>query len=288
MLGEFLGVLTALFWAASTILSAKALRDVNPIRVNMLRTLFSAVTMPFISLALGELNEIPNVDLKSFLLVVVAIIIGVGLGDTLLFKSVTMIGVSKSYTIAYTYPLFTILIAVPALRESLIPKHLLGAIVITFGVILVTSSRNADQRGEAGNVNVRGVLVALGCSVMWAVGTVLVTAGLRGISPTLANTLRLPFLFLFLLAVSKPKGKWNLNRWSLAAIALSGLLGTVVGGVTFLFSVQMIGASRATALSATSPLWASIMSSILLKEKVTLRLLSASALVVLGVYALTT
>ncbi|KYH40817.1 MAG: permease [Candidatus Bathyarchaeota archaeon B26-2] len=287
MLGEFLAVLTALLWAVSTILSARALRDMNPIRANMLRTLFSALTMPFISLALGEFNEISNIDPVSLLFVIVAAIIGFGLGDTFLFKSMTMIGVSRSYTIAYTYPLFTILIAVPTLRESLLPTHLLGAVAITLGVILVTSGESGDREGEAKNVNLWGVLAALANALLWAVGTVLVAVGLREMSATLANTLRFPLLFLFLLVLSKPKGKWNLNHKSLAAIALSGLLGMVIGGITFLLSVQMIGASRATALSATSPLWASIMSSLLLRERVTARLLSASTLVVLGVYVLT-
>ena len=77
MLGEFLAVLTALLWAVSTILSARALRDMNPIRANMLRTLFSALTMPFISLALGEFNEISNIDSVSLLFVIVAAIIAI-------------------------------------------------------------------------------------------------------------------------------------------------------------------------------------------------------------------
>ncbi|RJS84949.1 DMT family transporter [Candidatus Bathyarchaeota archaeon] len=282
--GEALGILTAFLWAASTILSAQALRETSPIRVNAVRTAASAIVMPFISLALGELQNVGKVDPFHLFLVVVAAIIGFGLGDTFLFKSITLIGVSRSYTIAYTYPLFTVLIAIPALGENILPKHLLGAVLITLGVILVTSTEKESH--DKKRMSLLGFLGALANSILWAVGTVLVTAGLKGMSVTLANTLRFPLLSVFLFALSNPRHRWNLTRRNVFLIVLSGIVGMVIGGITFLLSIKFIGASRATALSATSPVWAAIMSSLILREKVSVRVFAASLVVMLGVYAL--
>jgi len=121
---------------------------------------------------------------------------------------------------------------------------------------------------------------------MWAVGTILLALGLKNISVLLANAIRYPVLSLFLYLISKPRMKWTVERRDLAILAASGILGMVIGGITFLFSVQLIGASRATPLSASSPVWASIISAVALKEKVTLRMLLSSIIVIIGVYFL--
>jgi len=104
MLGETLAVLTAILWAVSTVLSAKALKKVDPIRSNAIKTLSSAIIMVPIALLTGDLTNPSNIDLNALFLVVSAAMIGFGIGDTLLFKSIILMGVSRAYTIVYVSP----------------------------------------------------------------------------------------------------------------------------------------------------------------------------------------
>jgi len=283
MVGEALAILTALMWAASTVLSAEALKKVDPIRSNMMRTFFAALLMLPIAFWAGEMRNLSGVSLQGLSLVTAAAIIGFGIGDTLLLRSFSFVGVSAAYTFAYTYPLFTMAVAVVLLGEPFRLAHLAGTILIMFGIVLIAARNN----GSHSKSSRKGLLTALGTSLTWATGTILVALGVREISVLLANTLRYAALFFFLFAISHPGKKWNLDKKSLAILSASGALGMVFGGITFLESLNLLGASRATSLSASSPVWASLMSSFFLKEKVTPSLFLASVVVVVGTYFLT-
>jgi len=282
MLGETLAILTALMWAASTVLSAEALKRVDPVRSNAIKTFFSALIMLPIALAAGELSNLSHINLEALFLIVLAVLVGFGVGDTLLFKSIVLIGVSRAYTIAYTYPLFTMIIAVLFLKEPFLLRYLIGTVLTVLSVIMISSEDNKNH----GKVSLKGLMMALTAALCWAIGTILVALGLKGISVLLANTIRYPVLSFFLFLISRPRKKWRIAKKDLAFLSASGILGMVLGGITFLFSVQFIGASRATPLSASSPVWASIMSSISLKERVTIRLLLSSIIVTIGIYFL--
>ena len=283
MWGEALAIASALTWASSTILSAEALKKVDPIRSNAIKTVFSAALMLPVAYAAGEMNNLNEVSIQALLLVIAAAIIAFGIGDTLLLKSITIIGVSKAYTLVYTYPLLTMIAAVLFLNEPFQLMTLVGTTIMVLGVISLLSERNGNQ----GESSMKGLLMAFVTAVTWAIGILLVALGLEEMTVLQANALRYPVLSLFLLVISRPTEKWNLDRRSLLLLIASGVLGMVLGGVIFLLSINLVGASRATPLSASSPVWASIMSSFLLKEKVTRRLLLSSGLVVVGTYFLT-
>jgi len=283
MWGEALAIVTALTWASATVLSAEALKKVDPVRSNAVKSFFSAALMLPIAFAAGEMSNLSEVNIPSLLLVIVAAVIGFGIGDTLLFQSITIIGVSRAYTITYTYPLLTMISAVVFLGEPLRSTTLVGTALMVLSVVSLLSEKD-DSHGKSSS---KGLLMAFGTAITWAIGILLVALGLRELTALQANALRYPALSLFLLIISKPTRKWNLDRKSLLLLFASGALGMVLGGIVFLLSMNLIGASRATPLSASSPVWASIMSSLFLKEKVTPRLLISSALVVAGTYLIT-
>jgi len=282
MLGETLAIITAIMWAVSTVLSAKALKNVDPIRSNAIKTFSSAIIMIPIALVTGDLTTPSNIDLNALFLVVLAAMIGFGIGDTLLFKSIVLMGVSRAYTIVYTSPLFTMIIAVIFLKEPFLVKYLIGTVLVVLSLIMVSLDKDKDHKG----ISLKGASMSLISALCWAVGTVLVALGLKGISVFLANTIRFSVLALFLFLVSKPRKKWKIAGKDFVVLSASGIIGMVLGGITFLFSLQMIGASRATPLSSSSPIWASIISSIFLKERITIRLLLSSIIVTIGIYFL--
>ena len=90
---------------------------------------------------------------------------------------------------------------------------------------------------------------------------------------------------IFIFSILRP-GESRLNKENLSLFLLSGILGMTIGGIVFLFSIQLIGVARAAPLSSSSPLWAAIMSSLYLKEKITWRVIMSSIMVAIGTYFL--
>ncbi|WP_455277797.1 DMT family transporter [[Eubacterium] cellulosolvens] len=284
MIGETLAVIAAIFWATSTVVAAKVLRYMDPLSTNTFRSLFAAITMLLYAFFSSEIQQIFHIDFYGLIVVILAALIGFGIGDSFLYKSITLVGVSRSYIFAQTYPFFTMIFAILFLEEIFHPKYLLGTIIIFLGIIIVITEIRYESKAK----NYLGILTALVASIAWSIGLILITIGISKMSVILANTIRFPFLFMFLFVVSRPWiKKIDLKKENLILLFASGILGMTLGGLIFLFGVKYIGVSRATSLGASSPVWASLMSSLFLKEKVTWRILVAAFTVVIGIYFLT-
>ncbi|MCK5626847.1 DMT family transporter, partial [Candidatus Bathyarchaeota archaeon] len=276
MLGEAFAVLAAILWAGSMVVAAKTLKDVGPVRANALKTLFSVATMLPIAFLMGEFQNLFYLDFYGSLYVIIAAIIGFGIGDTLIFRSIGLIGVSRSYTIGYSYPFFAIALATVFLGEPFLLRYIFGAVIIFFGIVNIVLERNVAFDKS----NAKGFILAFAAAISWSIGTTLVALGLRTVNIIQANTIRFPllFIFLFIFSILRP-GESRLNKENLSLLLLSGILGMTIGGIVFLFSIQLIGVARAAPLSSSSPLWAAIMSSLYLKEKITWRVIMSSIMV---------
>ncbi|WP_455368491.1 DMT family transporter [[Eubacterium] cellulosolvens] len=283
MLGEAFAVLAAILWAGSMIVAAKTLKDVGPVRANAFKTLFSAVTMLPIAFFMGEFQNLFYLDFYGSLYVIIAAIIGFGIGDTLIFRSIGLIGVSRSYTIGYSYPFFAIALATVFLGEPFLLRYMFGAVIIFLGIVNIFLERNVAFNKS----NTKGFVIAFVAAMSWSIGTTLVALGLRTINIIQANTIRFPllFIFLFIISILRPSEK-KINKQNLGLLLLSGILGMTIGGIVFLFSIELIGVARAAPLSSSSPLWAAIMSSFYLKEKITWRVIMSSIMVAVGTYFL--
>lgn len=276
--------MAAILWAASFVISAKVLRNLDPLSTNAFRSLFSTISIVIIAFFMGEIQKIPNIDPYGLIVVILAALIGFGIGDSLLYKSITSIGVSKAYTIAHSYPFFTMIFAIIFLEETFFPKYLLGTIIIFFGISVLVVDGNSEHKVGSH----LGFITALVAAISWSTGLILITVGITKMSVILANTIRFPFLFLCLILMSRPwVRKVNLSKGNLALLATSGILGMTLAGIIFLFGIKFIGISRATSLGASSPVWASLMSGFFLKEKVTGRVIISALMVVVGIYFLT-
>jgi drug/metabolite transporter (DMT)-like permease len=284
MIGETLAVIAAIFWAASTVVAAKVLRNMDPLSTNTFRSLFAAITMFIYAFFSGEIKEIFHVDFYGIIVVILAALIGFGIGDSFLYKSITLVGVSRSYIFANTYPFFTMVFAILFLKEMFYPKYLLGTSIIFLGILIVVTEIRYESKAK----NYLGFLAALVASIAWSIGLILITIGISKMSVILANTIRFPFLFMLLFVVSRSwTKKIDLKKGNLILLIASGILGMTLGGLIFLLGVKYIGVSRATSLGASSPVWASLMSSFFLKERVTWRIIVAAFTVGIGIYFLT-
>jgi DME family drug/metabolite transporter len=282
ILGEITAILSSLAAAVSAITLAKALNEINPIHSNFIKTLVSSVIMFPIAFITGEMSNIFTIDISIFFLIILSAVIGFGIGDTLLYKSVTLIGVSKSYTIANSSPLFTMIFAVIFLGEQFRTAYLIGTILILASVIIIFSEKYINQR----KTSLKNYSYAIITALTWSIGIIIFSFGIRSINILLANALRFSFASFFLFLLSHPNKKWKIDKRNLILLSVSGITGLLLGNWLFSLSILIVGASKATSLSASSPVWTALMSHMILKEKVTYRLLLSSINVVIGIYFL--
>jgi len=284
MLGEISALASAFLSAGSIIISAKALNNVEPLKANLIRMLFAAVSMFILAFATGDLQNIFKANSYGLGIVIVSAIVGFGAADTLLYRSINRIGVSTSYTISSTSPFFTMALAVVFLSEKFLLRYLIGTTAIVLAIAGISFNINYGVERK----RLKGILTALGVAVLYAIGTITVSIGLRFVGVILANSVRFPIVFLFMLSLSSMwKSETKVSRRDFCLLALSGVFGMTLSSIAFLYGIQLIGAARTSSLNASSPIWAAVMSALFLKERLTWKIAMSCIMVVVGIYFLT-
>jgi drug/metabolite transporter (DMT)-like permease len=284
MLGEASALVAAFLSAGSIIVSGKALNHVEPLKANLIRVLFGALSTFVIAVATGDLQNVSKANYYGLGIVIISAIVGYGAGDTLLYKSINKIGVSTSYTVSYTYPFFTIALGVVFLSERFLFRYFIGTTAIVLAIAVISFNINYGVDRE----RFKGILMALGTAALTAVGIILVSFGLRFIGVIVANAVRFPILFLIMLSMcSMRKSKARVTQRDFLLLALSGVFGMTLSSITFLYGIQLIGAARTSSLYASSPIWVAAMSTLFLKERLTWKIIASCVMVVAGIYFLT-
>lgn len=285
LLGEALALLAAILRATSNILAGEALKGLTPLSVNALKVLFAALSMLPCIVVFGAWQSLGGLSFYGVVWLFAASLIGFGLGDMFFFKSITIIGVSRFSNVAYSFPLFTIGFAVLLLAEPFSLTTLLGSIIILLGIML--SLKDGDDERKKDGSHLVGISLAFGAAISWSICSILLTMSVRDTNVVLTNSIRYIFLSSFFLPILTMRTKIrNFKKKDLLLTALSGILDMTIAGVAYLLSLQLIGVSKATPLSATSPVWACLLSKIFLHEKVTLKIAVSSIIVVIGIFLL--
>lgn len=135
-----------------------------------------------------------------------------------------------------------------------------------------------------------GFIYSLITALLWAVAAVFDKLGLVKASPIVAVTLRSltvsVLAFTTLLFVRKTPEIGQLDLKSIIFIAGGGILAGLLGQWTYFQALQNWEASRVVPVAGSYPLFAFILSVAFLSEPVTLKKISGTILVILGVILL--
>lgn len=291
MIGELAALGCAFTWALTSILVKQPVVKMGAVAVNTIRTWVGALVFIAILLATGRASALFELTAYSVFALTFSIAVGLGIGDTLYFRSLQMIGVARALPISGSYPLPTLLLAVIWLGEPITWLNALGTVLIVAAVYLISRPMGSVQDESANPTDLtRGVLLAVLAGLTWAGSTALLKSGVGEIDVVVANSVRLPAAGLFLLAIAlRRRDGLRLARVGprvIAVVVFSGVVGTALGSGLYLTAVVYAGAAKAAALQSVSPFFAAPLALAFLGERITRATAAGTLLSVLGVWLL--
>jgi len=293
LIGELSGLASALFWACNSVLLRWLAPRADVIALNAVRCLIAAVLLLGALALQGRLRALLAVPWEPGVLLVASVLIGVGLGDSLYFHALRLVGVAQAQPLSMSYPLITAVLAMVLLGEALTLATLGGILLVVLGVYGVATAHSRLRRGAGGLSALRsgrlaGLALSLGAAGCWACSTILLRPALASVDVWVATAVRLIAAALVLTLYAAPRvprvGRvaWRQPAFTFGVLGLG--VGTALAIALFVTSVLYAGAARAAALSSTSPLFGVPIAAILLKEPLTLRLICGVGLIVAGVW----
>ena len=285
-LGEIYAITASATWAMSSVLVRTQTDRAGVLVINLVRCLAAELVLVALLPLVGTPGMFEGLPWRSVAFLIAAMILGLILGDSLFFKSLGLIGVARAAPITNTAPLFTFLLSLAFLEESLTWGIFLGSLLIVSGVTLIAVSRERLGGAARGKVLWEGIGLATVASVCWAVGTLVLKVAVADLNPYTAHVLRLAAAVLILGAL-RGKELVRLRRYgarSLGTMALAGVVGIGGSGLLYLSAVKYAGAARTASLAGTMPLFAALLSWLVLKERITLRVIAGSTVTVVGIW----
>lgn len=246
---------SAALGGVSAILLREAAGEADAFSVNFVKLAAGSASLAIAALALGF--EPPSAAAALYIAYVG--LTGPLLGWYLYVKALSIGGVSLASSIANTYPLAAV--AVAYLLGS-VPRfnHLVGALLVVIGVKLLLSGNN-----EGGGR--RAALLAGTTSVLWGVNQVVAKAAAEESDPVTLSLLRVLFALIPATPIALAKDFKRPSGRALALAAAAGFVSDFLGALLWLLSLKVGSLAAAATVSATTPVFAALLSSTLLKEE---------------------
>jgi drug/metabolite transporter (DMT)-like permease len=169
-LGELFALLSALAWAIGVVLYRRLGAYLPPLQLNFIK---NSLVLLMLGAALPLVHSValPEISTREILIAVVSGLIGLALADTLYLKALNQLGAGRMGIIGNLYSPFVIALSFVFLGERLGPLQVLGFVLVSSGVLLVSGKR--EHEVSAGAV-LRGVLLGVLAILLMAIAIVMV------------------------------------------------------------------------------------------------------------------
>lgn len=215
---------------------------------------------------------------------------GVGLARVFLFRSVKLIGASRTSPVVATNVLFATAFAAIVLGERVAPLHLLGIVLVVGGIGLLSwETATVDQpNSSSATSSVTEFAYPLAAAVLIGAEPVLVSIGIAGGTPVIpglavmmiSGTLGYTAYWIASQSDRSLRSAGGAIRWYIVAgIATTGAF------VSYLLALEMTSVVVVMPILQTNPLLVTLLSAVFLPrrlERVTTRLILAASIIVIG------
>lgn len=289
-LGQIFAFSTAIVWAFAVILFKKSGETVHPLILNLFKNVLALILLLPTMWLWGETIFL-QVSSRDYLILIVSGALGIGIADTMFFKSLNLIGAGMTAIVDCLYSPFIIIASMLFLSESLTPVQFIGVLVIISAVL---TASNTKGRGNLSRHNlIWGIFWGVLAMASMAVGVVLFKPLLDRLPLLWVTEVRLfgGLLMVSLVLLLNPSRRmivssiFSVRSWY---YTISGsLTGAYLAMILWLAGMKLTQASIAAALNQTSNIFIFIFAAILLKEEINFPRVLAIALAVFGAFMVT-
>ena len=257
----FLALLAAFSWSISSLISTDITRILGGIGFNRLRLIF--VSIMLLSYATFQ-KTWDTINIEYLNVIIVSGVIGIFLGDTLLFMALKRIGPRRNNILFSLAAPFTVILNILALQQKMSLIEITGCILIFIGVVVAISygnSKNNNHRWELieGSIKI-GILFGILAALCQSIGLIMMKPILdQGADPIASAAIRctISALLLSLTYISKSNfisSNINYTTSTILKTIISGFLGMALGMSLLLIALQKADAGIVATLSSTSPI----------------------------------
>jgi len=256
-----LSILAAFCWAVASLISVDITRSIGGLVFNRLRLIFVSIMLIVYTTAINTWHTVP---LEHINIILLSGIVGIFLGDTLLFMALQKIGPRRNNILFSLAAPFTVFLNIFFLEIRMSSVNLFGCFIVFIGVVIAVtygSGKNKDHRWEViqGSLilgSVFGILAALCQSIGLIMMKPILDSGADPIaSAAIRTSISCIMLgFTFFLKSDNFVSKKTINLSIISRTIISGFLGMALGMSLLLVALQKADAGIVATLSSTSPI----------------------------------
>ncbi|MSP12061.1 MAG: EamA family transporter [Chloroflexi bacterium] len=298
MIGEISSLSSALIGTLSSIIFKSQAHHISATSFiawrSLIGTIFFLALVPFV----GGWEIFRSIPAQTWGILLLSTLLGQIIGDTLFYRSVATLGVARTMPIVNAFPLITTILAVTILHEPLGWTRILGVGMVVGGLTILSRSQSASgtvQRGQTlgriDKIDAEGsILLPILIAFIWGFSVFMLKPILQNAHPVAVNVIRQPLtgIVLWSLALRRKLPMWpekERGRFWPALIA-SSILGVGISSLLFLNGIALAGAARGGTLASVGPMFALLLSPMLLKEEVTKQGILGTIFTIAGVWFL--
>jgi len=273
-------ILLSIIWGSAFIVMKESARELNGYQIASVRIFFAGpVFLPF---ALFHLRSVPA---KKIPIIILSGLLG-NLFPAFLFAiaienkvSSSMAGILNSLT-----PLFVIVIGILFFRSKVQLKKIAGVLVGFIGLLILSLSKGGVEVS-----NFWFTMMILVATLMYGVNVNVVSHYLKDVDPIKMATISLAFIAIPAAVVTVQQNIVSIAqydesaRWSIAAAALLGIVGSAIATALFYILIKRAGGLFASLVTYGIPVIA-ILWGVWAGEEVTMIQVSCLVMILAGVY----
>lgn len=252
------GLGCGLNWAVTSLLARTLSGAFRPAGISAVRATGGGGLLILAALAAGEGRDMLAAPLWVVLSLWTAIALAMALGDSLFFRSMDYLGVTRALTLSLVNPLLTTFTGILLYREAMTAFRVVGIGLVIGGLVMIVASRGEGGAG-AGRPTRQGLRLVFLAAAAWAASATIVKPALQAV-PVLAGTaLRIPFAGLLLWLTPWTHGTLAALRSSTPGERMRlGILCLLnaIGSALFTVAIRYGGVAVGNTLVSTSPLFA--------------------------------
>jgi drug/metabolite transporter (DMT)-like permease len=292
-LGEFVALLTTVFWTITALSFETASRRIGSLNLNLLRLSIATVLLAVFSYFYRGLFLPVDASAHNWFWLILSGLVGFVIGDFLLFQSFIVVGARIAMLLMTLAPPAAAFSSWLILGESMSLRSLAGMILTVAGIALVIFVRTPDTSKKSRSAKLahplKGVLLALGAAVGQGVGLVLSKLGMGDYDPFAASQIRVMAGVVGFAIVFSFLGKWRglpvalKDKKAMKWLMVGSFFGPFLGVSFSLMAVQHTKAGIAQTIMSLVPVFIIPPSLIINKDKPKVREIIGAVVAVGGV-----